>query len=56
MGSKMIEEFNMRVVLGGFNHNQTRDMLQGFQNEIFNGIDGERVWRRKYVVKTLLIK
>ena len=43
----MIEEFNMIRVLGGFNHNQTREVLQGFKYDTMDYIGGERGGRRK---------
>ena len=42
MVSKMIDELNGRHILGGLNHNQIREIFQGFQYEIMSEIDGER--------------
>ena len=38
--SKMIEGFNGRHILGGFNQIQFRDILRGFKYEITNEIGG----------------
>ena len=38
--SKMIEELNGIQILGKFNHNKIRDILQGFWDKITNKIGG----------------
>ena len=39
---KMIEKFKGIQILCGFNQNKSRDILQGFWDEIINGVVGER--------------
>ena len=46
MLSKMIEELYRMVTLGGFDHNQTNEVLQGFQDYIMNVIGRDRGGRR----------
>ena len=46
----MIVELNGRQVLSGFNQSQIRKLLQGFEDEIMNDIDGERGVRSRRVI------
>ena len=38
----MIEDLNWRHHMGGFNHIQIMELLQGFQYDMVNYIGGER--------------
>ena len=42
----MIERLDRRRAFGGFNHNKTRYILQGFIYDIINKIGGERGGKR----------
>ena len=46
---KIIDEFNGRQILVGFDQNQIREILQGFQYEIMSKIGRERGGRRRLV-------
>ena len=46
---KIIDEFNGRQILVGFDQNQIREILQGFQYEIMSKIGRERGVRRRLV-------
>ena len=42
VGPPMIEGFNRRNILGGFNQSLIREILRGLLHEIINNIGGER--------------
>ena len=39
---KIVEELDRSQTVGGFNHNQMKDILQGLRENITNDIDGNR--------------